>query len=312
MKIVISETMEAGAVKSLADKYDVLYDAKLVDQPHVLSGVLGDADAWIVRNRQQVRGDLLAAARKVRVIGRLGVGLDNIDMSACAARGIEVYPATGANALAVAEYVVAMSMVLLRGAYSSTAAVAAGKFPRMALSEGREIHGKTLGIVGFGGIGRLTGRLARALGMRTIACDANVPDDSTVWGAESTACRNLDPLLWEADVVSLHVPLLDATRNLLDAGRLAKMKRGAILINTARGGIVDEPALIAALQSGALGGAALDVYAQEPLPAGTHWATTATMGLNLILTPHIGGVTAESNVRVSTMIAEKVDAFLSR
>jgi len=171
MRVVISEFMDEAAVGSLARRFDVRYDAKLVDRRDDLLAGLADADALIVRNRTQVDAALLARAPKLRVVGRLGVGLDNIDVAACAARGIEVIPATGANALAVAEYVVCTAMLLLRGAYHSSAEVAAGKWPRAALGEGRETAGKTLGVVGFGGIGRLVAKLAQGLGMKVLATD---------------------------------------------------------------------------------------------------------------------------------------------
>jgi (S)-sulfolactate dehydrogenase len=307
MKIIITEFMDEAAVATLRERFDVTYDAKLVDQGAALKAALADADALIVRNRTQVRGDLLAAGGKLRVVGRLGVGLDNIDVPACEARGIEVIPATGANALAVAEYVIGTAMVLLRGAYRSTAEVAAGKWPRNALSNGREIAGKTLGLIGFGGIGQLTAKLAKGLGMQVIASDAFVPPTSDAWRLADAPPLRLDEVLWKADVVSLHVPLTAETRNLIDATRLAMMKNDAILINTARGGVVDEAALAAALKAGTLGGAALDVFDPEPLPAGSPLADAP----NLILTPHIAGVTTESNTRVSSMIAERVAASLS-
>jgi (S)-sulfolactate dehydrogenase len=302
MRIVISEFMDEAAVAMLAAHHATEYDRDLVDRREELKAKLVDADALIVRNRTQVNVELLAAAPRLRVVGRLGVGLDNIDVAACTARDIAVIPATGANALAVAEYVIGAAMVLLRGTYFATADVAAGKWPRAALSSGREIAGKTLGIVGFGGIGRLTGRLGRALGMRVIGCDAELAADDAVWRDEGVEPRTLDALLAQSDVLTLHVPLVPATRNLIDARRIAAMKPGAILVNTARGGVVDEAAVAAALSSGRLGGAALDVFDKEPLPAGSPLAGCP----NLLLTPHIAGVTAESNERVSSMIAERV------
>lgn len=304
--VVITEFMDESAVEALRAQYDVLYDATLVDRQADLLATLVGARALIVRNRTQVNTALLAAAPGLVVVGRLGVGLDNIDLPACRARHIEVIPATGANALAVAEYVIATAMVLLRGAYLSSAEVAAGNWPRPRLSGGREIGGKTLGLVGFGGIGRLTARLAQALGMHVLAHDPLVAPDDALWARHDVAPRDIDALLAEADVVSLHVPLTDATRGLMDPARIARMKPGAVLINTARGGIVNEPALADALHEGRLAGAALDVFDREPLPAGSPLAGTP----NLILTPHIGGVTRESNTRVSTLIAQKVGAFL--
>jgi (S)-sulfolactate dehydrogenase len=240
-------------------------------------------------------------------VGRLGVGLDNIDVKACEARGIAVIPATGANAQAVAEYVVGTALMLLRGAFEASGAVGAGQWPRAALSSGREIGGKTLGLVGFGSIGRVTARLARGVGMRVIGFDANVPASDAAWREESVTPRGFAEVVAESDVLSLHVPLTPATRNLIDAERLATMKPDAILVDTARGGIVDEAAVAAALREGRLGGAALDVFATEPLPAGSPLAGCP----RTILTPHIAGVTRESNERVSSLIAEKVAATLS-
>jgi len=225
-RIVISEFMDDAAVSRLAAKHDIRYDKGLVDRPAALAAALKDADALIVRNRTQVDRKLLAAAPALKVVGRLGVGLDNIDVDACRERGIEVIPATGANALAVAEYVIASAMLLLRGAYAATAGVVDGKWPRATLSNGRELAGKTLGVVGFGGIGRLAGRLGRTLGMRVIGFDPQIAPYARIWSDEATTAYGLDALLAEADVVTLHVPLTDSTRHLIDATRLAQMKPG--------------------------------------------------------------------------------------
>jgi (S)-sulfolactate dehydrogenase len=240
------------------------------------------------------------------VVGRLGVGLDNIDVPACEARGLPVIPATGANALSVAEYVVGTAMLLLRGAYQSTPAVAAGKWPRTPLSNGREIGGKVLGLIGFGSIGQLTARLATGLGMEVIAFDAMLDSDHPAYEQAGVRAAGLEEVMSMSDVLSLHVPLVESTRGLLNAARIAAMKPGAILINTARGGIVDEVALAQALRSGHLGGAAIDVFGAEPLPASPHFEGCP----NLVLTPHVAGVTAEANERVSFLIAQKVDELL--
>jgi len=306
-RIVISEFMDAPAVEALRARFDVDYRPKLVDDAAALEAALPWADAWIVRNRTQVRGRLLEAAANLKAVGRLGVGLDNIDLAACAARSIEVIPATGANAESVAEYVVTAALLLLRGAYASSKAVEAGTWPRQTLSQGREASGKTLGLVGIGSIGRLTARKALALGMRVIAHDPHVPATAEAWRELGTLPCALEELLRESDVVSLHVPLVAETRGLLGRERLWLMKRDAIVINTARGGIVDEAALATMLREGRLGGAALDVFEHEPLAAGSPLVGAP----RLLLTPHIAGVTVESNERVSALIAERVGALLA-
>jgi (S)-sulfolactate dehydrogenase len=300
-EIVISEVMDEPAVQELKERRSVLYNPLLVDRPHELRAVLGEARALIVRNRTQVTADLLDGGKHLTAVGRLGVGLDNIDLEACKSRGITVYPATGANAVSVAEYVIATALILLRGAYGKNAEVLAGTWPRMTLI-GREIAGKQLGLVGFGSIARETAKRAAALGMTIAAFDPHVPTDDSAW---SGALRlGLNELLSTSDVVSVHVPLMPETRGLLGPDMIARMKPGAILINTARGGILDEEAVVPALRSGQLGGAALDVFEKEPLDKAN---ATRFEGLdNLILTPHIAGVTVESNLRVSTMVARAV------
>ena len=251
-KIVITEFMDEAAVASFRAAFNVVYDPKLVDDTARLMAEAVDADAVIVRNRTQVRGELLAACAKATVIGRLGVGLDNIDVPACESRGIKVVPATGANALAVAEYVIGTAMMLLRGVYLSSDQVASGKWPRAALSNGREISGTCLGLIGFGSIGRLTARLAQGLGVTVIAHDPMLSADSPVWSETGVRCTSFEELITTADVISLHVPLTPDTANLLSAERIGQMKPGAIVINTSRGGIADEAAVAAALRDGRL------------------------------------------------------------
>jgi (S)-sulfolactate dehydrogenase len=177
-----------------------------------------------------------------------------------------------------------------------------GHWPRNALSSGREIHGKTLGLIGYGSIGQLTARLAQGLGMRVQAHDALMAADHPAFSSTGVQAVGLDTLLASSDVISLHVPLLPSTQHLMNAAQLAQVKPGAIVINSARGGVVDEAAVVAALRSGHLGGAALDVFEQEPLKSGAMFADCP----NLILTPHIAGVSLESNERVSELIARKV------
>lgn len=306
-EIVISEFMDEAAIRAYLSDFEVVYDPGLVDRPERLAALLATARGLIVRNRTQVRGALLAAAPRLEVVGRLGVGLDNIDLEACRQRGIAVHPATGANDLAVAEYVLTATLVLLRGAWHASAEVATGAWPRQRLM-GREVSGKTLGLIGFGAIARETASRARALGMRVVAHDPYLDAADPAWqGAERL---DLVPLLEQSDVVSLHVPLTAATTRLIDAAALARMKPEAILINAARGGVVDEAALVEALRQGRLGGAALDVFEREPVDA-DYGAMFRDLP-NLLLTPHIAGVTVESNRRVSEVTARAVADRLRR
>jgi (S)-sulfolactate dehydrogenase len=191
-KIVISEFMDERAVAQLRQHHEVVYAPALVDDATGLLQAAQNCDALIVRNRTQVRGELLAALKACRVVGRLGVGLDNIDVPGCKAAGIQVIPATGANALSVAEYVMTSAMLLLRGTYLSTEAVAAGKWPRNALSSGRETAGKTLGIIGFGSIGRMVAGLAKGLGMQAQAFDAMLPPSDPAYVAAGRAAGGAD------------------------------------------------------------------------------------------------------------------------
>ncbi len=304
-EVVISEFMDGEAVDRLRARHDTLYDPALVDRPADLAAAVEGARALVVRNRTRVTAALLDGAPRLLCVGRLGVGLDNIDLSAAKARGVTVYPATGANDVAVAEYVLATALLLLRGAYASSSEVVAGTWPRQALI-GREAMDKRLGLVGFGAIAREVARRARVFGMSVAAHDPYRADDDPAW-AEAKRLP-LDALLATSDVVSLHVPLTETTRRMIGADAIAGMKPGAILINTARGGVVDEVALAAALREGRLGGAALDVFEEEPLGAA---AGAVFAGVpNLVLTPHVAGVTVESNVRVSAVTAEKVLAHL--
>jgi (S)-sulfolactate dehydrogenase len=179
-KILITEFMDEAAVDDLRRDFEVYYDPNLVDKPEALLTRITDTDGLVVRNQTPVRGPLLEQARRLRVVGRLGVGLDNIDVAECEQRGITVCPATGANDAAVAEYVIATAMVLLRGCYGASAAVIAGDWPRQPCV-GREIQGKTLGLVGFGGIARQTADRARALGMTVAAHDPFVAGDDAAW-----------------------------------------------------------------------------------------------------------------------------------
>ena len=300
-EIVISEFMDEGVVERLRREYSALYDPALVDRPAEFAAALTGARALIVRNRSRVDETLLQAAPLLECVGRLGVGLDNIDLGACKARSVAVYPATGANDLAVAEYVVATALILVRRAYMATSNVIAGDWPRQALI-GSEISGRTMGLVGFGSIAREVARRADALGMDVVAYDPFLAADDPRW--KLALPLSLDDLLARSDVVSLHTPLTPATRHMIDADALACMKPDAVLINAARGGIVDETALCDALRDERIAGAALDVFEEEPLGAarGAMFEGIA----NLVLTPHIAGISNESNLRVSHKTADIV------
>ncbi|MCT4333169.1 hydroxyacid dehydrogenase [Paracoccus sp. YLB-12] len=300
-RIVISEFMDTDAVSRLTSAAETTYQADLVDRPDDLRRAVDGAEVLIVRNRTRVDAALLDAAKGLRAIGRLGVGLDNIDLQACKERGITVWPATGANDLAVAEYVITSAMMLLRGAYLASTRVAAGEWPRQSLI-GREMSGRVMGLLGYGAIARQVASRAKALGMSVIAHDPHLPGNDPAWqGARSVG---FDQMLAGADVLSLHVPLTPQTWHVIDRASLGKMRPQSVLINAARGGVVDEAALAQVLRDGKLAGAALDVFESEPLSA-EQGSAFAGIG-NLILTPHVAGVTEESNVRVSNLIADKV------
>jgi (S)-sulfolactate dehydrogenase len=304
--IIITEFMDPQAVEQTAKNYDVHYDSQLVEKPDELKTLLAAARGLVVRNRTRVDAELLDAAPNLKVVGRLGVGLDNIDLKVCEARGVTVCPATGANDAAVGEWVIATAMLLLRGAFLLTTQMLNGDWPRTE-AMGHETAGKTLGLVGFGRIARHTARLAQALGMQVVAYDPFVSADDNCWKTISRI-DELFALLRTADIVSLHVPLDESTRHLLGEESIAQMKKGAILVNASRGGVLDENALITALKSGRLRGAALDVFENEPLTASS--AAKFAELPNLILTPHIGGVTIESNQRVSQVTMDNVRRVL--
>ena len=304
--IFISEFITSQALETLKKGHEVRYEPEAYQDPQQLAAAIKNTDALIVRNLTKVNSALIGGAQKLKVVGRLGVGLENIDLPACAQRNIKVIPATGANAESVAEYVLGTSMALMRSYNSATVDTLSGAWPRPKYSKCHEIAGSTLGIVGFGSIGRVVAEKAFALGMKCIAYDPLVRDQAIALSGGTVALYPLETLLAESQIVSLHLPLLPETKGLFSADVLDNMQEGAFLINTARGGIVDETALAERLRSGRLGGAALDVFANEPAKELSHLVGVP----NLILTPHVAGVTEESNARVSNMIAREVKLFL--
>ncbi|HLZ65943.1 MAG TPA: hydroxyacid dehydrogenase [Aliidongia sp.] len=291
--VLITEFLDGDAVAALKADYAVHYDPSLCEKPDEIIALARGVPALIVRNRTQVRGPVLAAFDRLKVIGRLGVGLDNIDVPAAEAMGVKVCPAVGANAASVAEYVVAACLITLRSIWQANEAVLAGKWPRNQLMF-NEVQGKRLGLIGFGSIGREVARRASALGMEVVATDRPGADPARLAAAGVTAVDRAT-LLATSDVVSLHAPSTPETYHLIDEAALAAMKPGAVLINSARGGMVDEAALAAALRSGRLAAAVLDVFEDEPLKAGSRLVGVP----NLYLTPHVSGVTVEANARVS-------------
>lgn len=298
-RVVITEFMDEAAVRWLGERFAVLYDPTLGESSERFRAAMADTEAVIVRNRTRIDRSILASAPRLRVIGRLGVGLEMIDTEACRERGIAVIVAAGANADSVAEYVLAAAMLLLRRLGETTARILAGEWPRSELI-GHELGGRVLGLVGFGTIARRIVPRAHALSLSVLAYDPLVSEaEISRAGAKP---QELNTLLAEADIVSLHVPLTQATHGLLDRRRLALLRHNAIVINTARGGIVDEDALLEALREGRLAGAALDVFSEEPPDEPARFRDVP----NLLLTPHIAGVTVESNQRVSRVIAERV------
>ena len=300
MKVVITEFVSQVALDRLRPAAEVVYDPALW-QREDLRAQLADADALVVRNQTRVNGELLDAGPGLRVVGRLGVGLDNIDLPAARQRRVQVVFARSSNAVAVAEYVFAAMFAAARQLAEATRDVQAGRWDRQKFT-GYELYGKTLGIVGLGDIGGRLARRAQAFGLRVLAADPLVTTSSLVVAEFGVQLTDLDTLLAESDFVSLHIPLTKGTANLVNAERLARMKPTAWLVNTARGGVVDEAALYDALRAGRLGGAALDVRAQEPPPQDDRLATLP----NVLLTPHVAGITQESHVRTAEMIADDV------
>ena len=302
-RVVVSEFIAPDGVATLEAAVDLLADATLVSDRARLLVAVADADALIVRDRTQVDVELLDAAPRLRTVGRLGVGTDNLDLETMKARGIAVHLATGANAISVAEHVIGALLFLSRPSFATTARVIAGEWPRTELI-GRELAGRTLGLLGFGATARAVAQRAAALGMAIVASDPVVTD-----AGPGVTLLEPDALFAASDALSVHAPLLPSTRGLVGERTLGLMPVGALLVDTSRGGVVDHDAVVAALRSGHLAGAALDVHPVEPVDAAAGARYAGVPGL--LLTPHLAGVTHESNVRISTVIADAVVAELA-
>lgn len=274
-----------------------------IKDPAALAKALDGVDALLVRSATKVSAEALAGAAQLKVIGRAGAGVDTIDVDAATARGIAVMNAPDGNTLAAAEHALSLLFALARHIPRADAGMKAGQWPKNGLT-GFELEGKRLGIIGLGRIGSTVARKARGIGMEVAAHDPFLP--AAAAGKGSVPLLDLDALLGWADIVTLHVPRTKETTNLLDAARLRAMKRGAYLINAARGGLVDEQALLEVLDEGHLAGAALDTFATEPLPADSPLRGHP----KLLLTPHLGASTGEAQQAVSTILARQILDFI--
>ena len=285
----------------LSAQFEVDYRPKITHSE--LLRVIANYDVIVVRSRTKVGRDVIEKGRRLKVIARPGTGLDNIDVPAATSRGVTVVNTPESLVEAVSEHAVLLMLALCRRLTLADSSLRRGSWAKERIL-GVELRGKVLGIVGLGRIGRRVGEIARVLGMSINAYDVvSIPPET----AEklSATIVDLDVLFSSSDFVTLHVPLTEQTHHMVDARRLRLMRRGSFLINTSRGGIIDEPALIRALKAGSLGGAALDVFEREPPTGGILTAP------NLIVTPHIGGQTAEARREAITSISSKIVEALS-
>jgi D-3-phosphoglycerate dehydrogenase len=300
-RVLISDHVDIERL-SLGPGFDVDYRPGI--QRDELLKLIGGYEALIVRSRTKVDRELLDRAQRLKLVARPGTGLDNVDVEYAKGRGVQVVNSPESLVEAVAEHVLLLMLALSRKLPVAASTTAAGKWEKESL-QGVELRGKVLGIVGFGRIGRRIGEIALVVGMKTLAYDV-IPIPQEVVSQLGCKVVGLDELLASSDYVTLHVPMTDQTRHMLDGKRLSTMKKSAFLVNTSRGGVVDEHALTEALRNGGLAGAALDVFEKEP-PTGEILGAP-----NAILTPHIGGQTAEAQANAITVIGEKVRAFFPR
>lgn len=300
MKIIIADKISPRGIELLREKqgWDVVTPAAAA-----LPSEIADADALVVRSATKVTAQLMANAKRLRVIGRAGVGVDNVDVEAATHRGIVVMNTPGGNAVSVAEHTFALLLALARSVPQANSSIHAGKWEKSSLS-GTELRGKTIGLIGLGRVGMEVARRASALEMKVLAYDPYVtPAAAREVEAELVS---LDDLYRQADVISLHTALTHTTEKMINAEAIAKMKKGARIVNCARGEIIDEAALAEGLRSGQIAGAALDTFAQEPPK------NSPLIGMpNVIATPHIAGSTAEAQEEVGIAIAQQVRDYLA-
>tara|TARA_A100001037_G_C15107655_1_gene617293 strand:+ start:265 stop:1197 length:933 start_codon:yes stop_codon:yes gene_type:complete len=307
-EIVITEFVMDSTIDNLTKDYKVHYDRGLAERQEEIPALLSDCKGLIVRNRTKITAELLDAAPNLKVIGRLGVGLDQFDLEACATRNIEVCPALGANTVAVAEYTITAMMILLkRGIFNVNQRVIAGEWPRNEVM-GLEARKRTFGLIGFGAISREVAVRVHGLGMEVLGNDPYVAEDHHAWG--KTVKTSAIEVFEKSDVISCHVPLTEETYHIIDAAAISKMRTGTILINASRGGVLDEAAVIDGLKSGKLGGAAIDVFEKEPINAasGADFADVP----NLLITPHVAWATDEANVMTDEVTVANVRRVLGK
>lgn len=299
--VVIVEDVWGPAFESLAGRAEVLHLPEAWNDPAALAELTAGAAVLVVRNRTTVDRDLLANAGRLAMVARAGVGLDNIDMAAADDLGVVVSAARGANARSVAEMAIGLALAVGRDIVGHDRRVRSGAWERR---QGVEMQGRTWGAVGLGATGMETIRLAGAFGMHTLGFDPYMPDSVPLDGLGERV-RSIEDLLSGADVVSLHVPLTEETIGMAGESFFAAMKAGSILVNVGRGGLVDEGALLDALDSGRLAGAGLDVRADEPPAPGRLESHPL-----VVLTPHVAGLTDEAQDRIAEMLVADIDAVL--
>lgn len=296
MRILVAESIAAEGVARLRAEHEV--DERLGLAPAALGEIIGGYDALIVRSQVQADSALISAGTRLQVIGRAGVGVDNVDLDAATRAGITVVNAPTGNTIAAAEHTMALLLGLARRVAAADASVRRGEWKR-AQFQGVELRGRTLGIIGLGKIGMAIADRARGFEMTLVGMDPYVtPDQAALHGVE---LMDLDTLLGRSDAITVHVPLTRSTRGLIGADAIGRLRRGAFVLNVARGGIVDEAAVADALRSGQLGGAGIDVFEAEP-PTGSPLLDAP----NTILTPHLGASTAEAQVAVAEEVADQV------
>ncbi|MCB1370847.1 MAG: phosphoglycerate dehydrogenase [Rhodovulum sp.] len=303
-KVLISDELSDAAVQIFRDRgVEVDFQPKLGKDPERLAAIIGDYDGLAIRSATKVTGDLIARAERLRVIGRAGIGVDNVDIAAASARGIVVMNTPFGNSITTAEHAIGMMFAVARQIPAADASTRAGKWEKSRFM-GVEISGKTLGLIGAGNIGSVVASRAIGLKMRVIAHDPFLSAERALaMGVERI--EDLDELLARADFISLHLPKTEKTANILSAERIARIKPGARLINCARGGLVDEAAVAAALREGRLAAAAFDVFAVEP--AVTNVLFDAP---NVVCTPHLGASTTEAQENVALHVAEQMSDYL--